>query len=458
MAGSGDYIGKSLTGQVIPAGSTTYSFAVIVNGDTTVEPDETFTVNLSNVTGATVSDGQGIGTILNDDGAPSAGQIIISEFRLRGPGLGQPADSANDEFIELYNTTDTDFVVVDSAPVGGVSTDGWAVVSSDAPFTPKFVIPVGTRIPARGHYLITNGLGYSLSANTPADIKSDESPASYFVDIPDGAGLALFRTGNPLFFNETQRLDSVGFLGAPPLFFEGTPLQPAGGITYTVEHSFVRDLTTGWHKDTQNNQADFVLVAVDGAIHNGRAATLGAPGPENSESPVQRNGTMLRPGLIEPQVGPTVAPNRVRDKNPYTDTLSGTGEYPLGTMAIRRAYTNNTGEPITRLRFRIVDITAGTPTTAGTADVRAITAPASQSVTTSRGPLTIVGTTLELPPDQAQGGGINSTLSVETINLPAPLNSGETVYIEWLLGVKQIGNFRFYVNIEGLQGSLPGIQ
>ena len=46
-------------------------------GDTTVEPDETFTVNLSNPTGGlTITDGQGVGAILNDDPAaePVAGR------------------------------------------------------------------------------------------------------------------------------------------------------------------------------------------------------------------------------------------------------------------------------------------------------------------------------------------------------------------------------------------------
>lgn len=62
-----DYAAQSLTGQVIPQGSSTYAFSVLVNGDTTDEPDETFFVNINNVTGATVADGQGLGTILNDD-------------------------------------------------------------------------------------------------------------------------------------------------------------------------------------------------------------------------------------------------------------------------------------------------------------------------------------------------------------------------------------------------------
>ena len=58
-----DYVAKSLTNQVIPAGQQTYTFSVTVNGDATVEPDETFFVNVTNVSGANVTDGQGLGTI-----------------------------------------------------------------------------------------------------------------------------------------------------------------------------------------------------------------------------------------------------------------------------------------------------------------------------------------------------------------------------------------------------------
>ena len=48
-----DYVAVSLTGQTIPEGSSgPYNFNVTVNGDTTVEPNETFFVDVTNVTGA----------------------------------------------------------------------------------------------------------------------------------------------------------------------------------------------------------------------------------------------------------------------------------------------------------------------------------------------------------------------------------------------------------------------
>jgi hypothetical protein len=40
---------------------------VSIIGDTIAEPDETFQVNLSQAVGATISDGQGLGTIVDDE-------------------------------------------------------------------------------------------------------------------------------------------------------------------------------------------------------------------------------------------------------------------------------------------------------------------------------------------------------------------------------------------------------
>lgn len=83
-----DYVAKSLTSQTIPAGSSTYNFSVTVNGDAVVEPNETFFVNVTNVTGATVSDGQGLGTITNDD--MSCNSPVITEPKLKQPTCEVP--------------------------------------------------------------------------------------------------------------------------------------------------------------------------------------------------------------------------------------------------------------------------------------------------------------------------------------------------------------------------------
>jgi hypothetical protein len=450
-AADNDYEPNSVNGATIPEGQTSYQFPVTVNGDTTVEANETFSVNVTNVSGVTVGDGQGTGTIINDDGAPSPGQIIISEFRLRGPdpdGAGS-ATGELDEFIEIYNTNDFEIIVVDSSPLPTLTTNGWAIVSSDDPTTAKFVVPVGTHIPARGHYLVTNALGYSLSLNAAADVAPPAAgggAASYNADIPDGAGLALFRTGNPaLFLTPAERLDAVGFTGST--FFEGAPLTPAGGITTPLEHSFARKETSGRPQDTDQNENDFYFLEVGGAGSNGRTAILGAPGPENTTSPVQRNG-VIKASLIEPTAASTAPPNRVR-----SGQVQAGAPNAFGTLSIQRRFKNTTAFAVTRLRFRIVDITTLNSPVGGSpqADLRVLSS--TGVVTNSQGTevVTVTGLTLETPPAQANGGGLNSTL---TVALPGgALAPGNTIDVQFLLGVQQQGGFRFLVNVEALPES-----
>ena len=63
-------------------GETSKTVTVNVNGDTTVEPDETFVVNLSNAFNAAIGNGQGIGNILDDDKPP--GLAISDVTKLEG--------------------------------------------------------------------------------------------------------------------------------------------------------------------------------------------------------------------------------------------------------------------------------------------------------------------------------------------------------------------------------------
>jgi len=115
-----DYAAQTLTSQTIAPGNTAYTFTVLVNGDTTSEPNETFFVNVTNVSGATLADGQGLGTIINDDG----GAML----------------SINDVSLNEGNSGTTSFVFTVSlsepAPVGGVTFDiatanGTATAGSD---------------------------------------------------------------------------------------------------------------------------------------------------------------------------------------------------------------------------------------------------------------------------------------------------------------------------------------
>ena len=124
-----DYVAKSLTGQTIPAGESTYAFTVTVNGDTVVESNEGFLVDVTNVTGATVNDGQGAGTITNDDvnligihdiqgsgaASPLAGATVSTRgivtgrksngFFLQTPDADADADPATSEGVYVFTSS-----------------------------------------------------------------------------------------------------------------------------------------------------------------------------------------------------------------------------------------------------------------------------------------------------------------------------------------------------------------
>jgi uncharacterized protein (UPF0303 family) len=104
--------GGSLT---IPAKTAGGTITVQVNGDTKREGDETFTVNLSSPVNATIADGQGVGTITNDDGTPS---ITVADVKV----IEGNAGTVNAVFtVSLSNTTDQK-VSIDYATANGSAT------------------------------------------------------------------------------------------------------------------------------------------------------------------------------------------------------------------------------------------------------------------------------------------------------------------------------------------------
>ncbi|HEX8352067.1 MAG TPA: Calx-beta domain-containing protein [Pyrinomonadaceae bacterium] len=471
-AAAGDYQSNSGTLNFAP-GDVTKTVTVLVNGDTTPEVHETFSVQLSNPTNAAVSDAAGAGTITNDDESDGAGQLIISEFRLRGPGApvaaaaGTPktnaksappsaaADTtpeANDEFVELYNNGDQ--------PLFVTTTDGsagWAVVASGG--AQLFLVPNGTLIPARGHYLGVNSVGYSLSGYAAGDA------AWSGVEVPDNAGLALFRTGEPSNYGAATRLDAVGSTAETDTLYKegaGYPALAAADLSANLEHSLFRTMcayadgvgctTPGLPKDTADNAADFLFADTDGT-QTAAGKRLGAPGPENLGSPVQRNNTFTA-ATLDRSVAASSPPNRFRE---FASDPSNNSTF--GTLSIRRRVTNNTGGGVTRLRFRVVEVTTYPAADPSMAELHARSS-GSVSVSgvgdgqTCGGSVpctvTVEGTTLEQPPAQPVGGGYNSTLAAGTVTLATPLADGASVNVQFLLGIQKTGRFRFLINIEAL--------
>ncbi len=263
-AGS-DYVARSLTSQTIPAGQSSYTFNVNVNGDSLVEPNETFLVNLSNVSSnAAIADGQGQGTIQNDDTA----LLVISQVY---PGGGLTNASFTNDFIELYNrgTTTVDF---------SLTPYSLQFLNTTATTWGKTDLTAGTLAP--GHYfLIKETSGGSTGAALPA------ADATGTLNITStSAGKVALVSGTTLLagncpgddgvapFNAVANTiaDLVGYAGTASTAnhcYEGS-----GPAIFTLSNNTIADYRkAGGCVDTNDNAADFFVAQ---------------PNPRNSSSPI----------------------------------------------------------------------------------------------------------------------------------------------------------------------------
>jgi hypothetical protein len=356
--------------------------------------------------------------------ASAQAPLIISELRFRGPG------GTNDEFVEIYNNSSSAVMVT-----SGGGSPGFGVVASDGLL--RCTIPNGTIVPARGHFLCVNSAAYSLGAY-PAGNGVAVADATYTTSINDNVGIALFNTALSGNFTLANRLDAVGpTTEANAIYREGSGYPPVA--LASVEFSIVRntDAVTGLPTDTGNNATDFRAVATN-ANASLPTASLGAPGPENLTSPVNLAAT-IPPSPVAPCVSDSTAPNVVR-----------TGSGNSGTLSLRRRFTNNTGGNVTRLRFRIFDVTTSPAPDASTAILASTTSlTVIEATPCGGGNVSIKGLTVEEPPTQASGGGFNSSLSAPVTQI-APLPMDATIDVNFLMNVSQAGVFRFFVVVEAL--------
>jgi hypothetical protein len=119
----GDYTAASGT-LTIPVGSTAATVVVPTVADAIDELDETFVVNLSGATVATIADSQGVGTIVDDDPPPT---ISIADASVNPEGTGTTATATFTVSISAASgqTVAVNFATADG-PVPGGATGGGA--------------------------------------------------------------------------------------------------------------------------------------------------------------------------------------------------------------------------------------------------------------------------------------------------------------------------------------------
>lgn len=193
-----DYVANSLTGQTIPAGSSSYTFTVLVNGDALNEASETFFVNVTNVVNAVVVDGQGVGTVVNDDPLPS---LSIDDVTVVEGNSG----TTNAVFTVTLSAASGQTVSVNYTTADGTATQpaDYTSTSGTLTFTPgqttrTITVPVvGETVPEANETFFVNLSGASNA--TIADnqgvgtITNDDVPVTVSPGtLPGGAVTAAY--------------------------------------------------------------------------------------------------------------------------------------------------------------------------------------------------------------------------------------------------------------------------
>jgi hypothetical protein len=180
-----------------PPGTTTVSVDVPVVGDLKLEPNETFTVDLSNPLFGVIADAQGQGTILDDDGVP---RMSIDDVRIVEGNAGSStakftvtlSNPSGAMVTASWNTSDGsagavagDYVAASgsvSFPPGSLSQPVDVTVNGDIFVEPDETFHVDLKSPVGATLLKTRGVGTILD-----DDSSTRPPVRSFTVVSDGA-------------------------------------------------------------------------------------------------------------------------------------------------------------------------------------------------------------------------------------------------------------------------------
>jgi glucose/arabinose dehydrogenase len=167
-AGS-DYVTSSGMLTFMP-GQVTQPISVTVNGDTTSEVNETFNVNLSGATNATIADNQGIGTINNDDALPT---ISIGDVSLTEGNTG----TSNAGFTVSLSEASGQTITVNFATADDTATAGsdYVTAGNTVTFTPgQTSQPINVSINGDTTFEPSEAFNLNLSGATNATIADNQ--------------------------------------------------------------------------------------------------------------------------------------------------------------------------------------------------------------------------------------------------------------------------------------------
>ncbi|MCE3001825.1 MAG: endonuclease/exonuclease/phosphatase family protein [Xanthomonadaceae bacterium] len=264
-----DYVPQNLAAQTIPAGQSTYTFTVQVNGDEVVEGNETFLVVVTKITGATSDPdaSTGVGTIVDDDATSATLSIADATSVTEGDSGSQPQSFT----VTLSGALASDVAFTASTAAGTATTADFVPLAS-APFT----IPGGsltTTVPvsvlgdiddeSTESYTLTIASSdprVTLGVATATGIINDNDDAPLSIPAIQGAGDASPQAGNTVITagNIVTAVVSNGFVMQAPA--------PGDGNAGTSDGIFVFTGSAPQYTGTTTPVAVGDLVALRGRV------------------------------------------------------------------------------------------------------------------------------------------------------------------------------------------------
>ena len=265
-ANAADFTAFPQTGTVSFAdGETSRTITITVQGDTDLEGDNSFTVQLTDPTGgATIGDFQGLGIITNDD---QPGQLDIGDATMAEGDSG---------------TTNLTFTVTRSGGSDGAVSASWFMSVNDATAADFTFFPqTGTVNFAHGETSAT----ITITVQGDTDYENDESFTVQLHDATGGATIGDFQglgiiTNDDALPPPTVDLDSAtGGFDYTALFTENDPGIPIGfGIVVTSYNGMINGGTVSLDTGFAGDSLVFTGSALGGVIVNASSTQISFTG------------------------------------------------------------------------------------------------------------------------------------------------------------------------------------
>lgn len=253
-----------------------------------------------------------------------ATHVVISEVQIAGNSFDPPTD----EFVELYNPTDTDIVM-----------SGWRLTRKNSVGTEaNLVLTLSGTIPAHGYFLIGHGTGYNGATTLDVNYSAPSNALgnNYVVLLYSDAGVTLV---DKVGFSEAVDFETTVF-GTNPASNGSIERKANSSSTSDSMAPLGSDETAGNGEDSDNNANDFVQRTVSDP-QNSDSSTETPPEPSPTSTPTETPTPTVTPTptptetptpTLTPTESPTPTPTESPTPTPTESPTPTPTETPTPTL------------------------------------------------------------------------------------------------------------------------------